>query len=1113
MGLRRRLRKIIPREIRNNPLVAVVAVVALGPVALGAIGASTASIVGATVSATSATAIAVGTGVVTAGVTFAQTGDVSDSLKAGVRAGVGSAVGSAVSSSVTNAVAGQTGASIADLEPALRELPSSAGMGPSLAGAASITAGNISGEAARAAVTGRPIEEGALLGLAASIPQALAVAEEFNALHPVVQNVVASSARAAVLGQDIGDAALTAVITSSKIVSRAINEIPGGQEFMKQNPTYTKYVIDSVSSALAAQLQGKDVSESVIQRLVQTTAEVIGQEIENSINAKEVQEGNEKFKQAQQVEQETLAAQQRLNDLVRQNQTDVNNYNYYKDRYNYVYNDLYQRYDRAATEAADMAQRMRNDPFWDMYERQFGRTPEYYDQIAEQNRQQRDVFIGDVNEAVAGLNQSYEKLQKVNFFEEYNSVASDFQRLNNQLTSLTNDIRAISQNLAQYSFDLFTDFETEIATNIAPLTAFEDVTDVGDQDVLAQIQPVAPPAQLANVDLSRPLYQDRNISISPNLVLTDGFGNQRQISPDEFGWYAGKSYDTALNERVQDDALLNQIQEVAARPDVGVPTGGAEFAQSPTGGGLAIDIRIKPNIYESPDGRTVINGVGVLFEDDQAIRQLTPEEIKQISGIDVAYAPEEISNYLGQFGITKNAPVNAVYVDPNGAFYVGEDLNVYDARNERIASMSVNEFQQLTGQTPTESVRVNPDTLLRTNDGKLSQTARPSAELKPVGVGTGTPGAPAVDLGQAAPVEVVDPAFTVGFDLRDYGPGSPLSPNLALFEIGGGRGTPGGSSTETTFNLVSRDQGTGQETYDVGGKQYALVVLPDKQVLVPKEPSEIVVYLERDPVTNLPKMKEVPVSTVPPQDAQQIAEKVGQTAGGAPAGAEGAAGGRTAEEDRVATTEEQLQPGARPEEVATGVVAEQPAPSFPELVSGITEPTVPAPVPGQAAGTQTGAQPPGAGGIGDEITDEDIIRLIEGEIGRPGGGEGEGAPGEEGAGVGEGEEGVGPGAGEEGEGEGAGGEGTGTGTGTGPGTGEGGGEVTPSPDILLPTARVTTVGRRTFQRPGEAAPYRVTGMDESGILGRKQPLFGGDEDLQRAEWNRRSLRLKRLLGL
>jgi hypothetical protein len=47
----------------------------------------------------------------------------------------------------------------------------------------------------------------------------------------------------------------------------------------------------------------------------------------------------------------------------------------------------------------------------------------------------------------------------------------------------------------------------------------------------------------------------------------------------------------------------------------------------------------------------------------------------------------------------------------------------------------------------------------------------------------------------------------------------------------------------------------------------------------------------------------------------------------------------------------------------------------------------------------------------------------------------------------------------------------------------------PSPDIV-PT--ITTVGRRTFARPAEGAPYRVTGQDESGILGRKQPLFDAE---------------------
>jgi hypothetical protein len=35
----------------------------------------------------------------------------------------------------------------------------------------------------------------------------------------------------------------------------------------------------------------------------------------------------------------------------------------------------------------------------------------------------------------------------------------------------------------------------------------------------------------------------------------------------------------------------------------------------------------------------------------------------------------------------------------------------------------------------------------------------------------------------------------------------------------------------------------------------------------------------------------------------------------------------------------------------------------------------------------------------------------------------------------------------------------------------------------------------------------------AGILGAKKPLFGGDEDQQRAIWNRRSLRLRRALGL
>jgi hypothetical protein len=42
---------------------------------------------------------------------------------------------------------------------------------------------------------------------------------------------------------------------------------------------------------------------------------------------------------------------------------------------------------------------------------------------------------------------------------------------------------------------------------------------------------------------------------------------------------------------------------------------------------------------------------------------------------------------------------------------------------------------------------------------------------------------------------------------------------------------------------------------------------------------------------------------------------------------------------------------------------------------------------------------------------------------------------------------------------------------------------------------------------------RITGEALASILGEKEPLFGGDEDEQRAVWNRRSLRLRRALGL
>jgi hypothetical protein len=139
------------------------------------------------------------------------------------------------------------------------------------------------------------------------------------------------------------------------------------------------------------------------------------------------------------------------------------------------------------------------------------------------------------------------------------------------------------------------------------------------------------------------------------------------------------------------------------------------------------------------------------------------------------------------------------------------------------------------------------------------------------------------------------------------------------------------------------------------------------------------------------------------------------------------------------------------------------------------------------------------------LSDEQLLSFLEtGEVpvGITGGQrEGEGEAPEGGAEAGEGEEGgAGRGEGGEGEGEGAGGE----------GEGEGGAGVTETrlrPSLIF--------DRETGGRP-ETTPFasRVTGEALASILGEKEPLFGGDDDEQRAVWNRRSLKLlSRALGL
>lgn len=158
---------------------------------------------------------------------------------------------------------------------------------------------------------------------------------------------------------------------------------------------------------------------------------------------------------------------------------------------------------------------------------------------------------------------------------------------------------------------------------------------------------------------------------------------------------------------------------------------------------------------------------------------------------------------------------------------------------------------------------------------------------------------------------------------------------------------------------------------------------------------------------------------------------------------------------------------------------------------------------GAAAATKervAASQPERAGGV----SDEEVMRLLgltpeQGErYGlRPGGG-GTGFVGA-------------PEGGEEGEGE------------MELGGGEGEGEPTEVSEQrfdaqgrpITTTATIRPQQERQLGGRGETPgiPSRVTGEALVGILGEKEPLFGGDEDEQRAVWNRRSLRLRKALGL
>jgi hypothetical protein len=388
-------------------------------------------------------------------------------------------------------------------------------------------------------------------------------------------------------------------------------------------------------------------------------------------------------------------------------------------------------------------------------------------------------------------------------------------------------------------------------------------------------------------------------------------------------------------------------------------------------------------------------------------------------------------------------------------------------------------------------------------------------------------------------------------DLRSFG--DSRSSRRAVIG-GGGYGT----GNFVGFNFIGFDDQQ-REKYDVGGKSHTLFVLPNIKMLASDTTDKIYyIDLQMPPETTPdapPELKLTPKTTEQvkveltkpkeqpkrPLQAGEAAEKEeGATGAEGAEGASGTPGGAAPGDvqeslrDELATLEQELQDAQRDFEqtqIDLGLaIEEREKVSSPNLVA-VSEPDLQSSLDNELGDLERAEieARERVDTLGTRISDIGATQQ-ESDAGRPSsevigdlvqGGFGTGLPGDEGAGTGGLGGGFGSGAGEEGDGTGSGVEGDGPGsgtTGTGPGSGregegtggggEGEGGVTDTPPL-----RPVTIFDSLDGRPATPFSSRVTGEALAGILGAKEPLFGGDPDEQRAVWNRRSLRLRRALGL
>jgi len=384
--------------------------------------------------------------------------------------------------------------------------------------------------------------------------------------------------------------------------------------------------------------------------------------------------------------------------------------------------------------------------------------------------------------------------------------------------------------------------------------------------------------------------------------------------------------------------------------------------------------------------------------------------------------------------------------------------------------------------------------------------------------------------------------INIGYDMRQF---SSDAGGKGYALVGGGGTASVGNAVG--WNFIGVDSG-GNQQFNVGNEVFTLFVMPNNRPVLASTTSELVFYpdfvenpatAETELVLNPTNVEQVQVDVQeqrPPEPVKlepgpRAEDEEGTTGAEGAAGTPGGATPGTLQEAlalELRVLENRLQDAAKERQQAAQNLANAVSqrerlqsqglqtalgPDLREMLDAEIATLEAAERSAAEAESTLGTQVGAIGALQQEEGQEggrpssevigDLIRGGFGEglpiregagTGGVGGGEGPGA-GEEGAGPGAGTEGVGPGAGEEGVGPGGGGEG-----------GAGGGEEgTP----LRPVAIFDSPDTRPV------APFasRVTGEALAGILGAKEPLFGGDPDEQRAVWNRRSLRLRRALGL